>query len=217
MMFFVRVLISFTVLTGILLLALAVHSAVNKRRILRQFRAVAPGLAGHVSQDGLLTFPRLDGTYRGRQVALFFQSRQSMRSGDGAKDGDGPRLTYLVVTLSARTAVSLLVLKQTFFKPVAPGTLAAMREAAGDVISDGPAYQVRSRDPEPALALYRQPAVQESLQSLWALDHVVGLVLGPDSVVASMPYTDLTETEPTRLIRTIECLDAVAVAMERTP
>lgn len=216
MMFFVQVLISFTVLMGVLLLALTVHSAVNKRRILGHFRAVAlvPGLAGRVSQDGLLTFPRLDGTYRGRQVAFFFQSR----------DGEGPRLTYLVATLSARTAVSLLVLKTTFFKPVAPGALAAVREAAGSVISDGShsdpwpdPWQVRSKDPEPALALYKQPAVQESLQSLWADDHVVGLVLGPDSIVASTPYTDLAEIKPPRLTRTIECLDAIAVAMERTP
>lgn len=213
-MFFVQVLISFIVLVGVLLLALGVHSAVNKRRILRHLMVVAAGLAGRVSQGGLLAFPRLDGAYRGRQAALFFQSRPS---GNGARDGDGPRLTYLVVTLAARTTVSLLVLKTTFFKPVAPGTLAAMRETAGDVISDGPAYQVRSRDPEPALALYSQPAVQEALQGLWALDHVVGLVLGPDSIVASTPYTDLTETDPARLIRTLECLDAVATAVERTP
>ena len=198
-MFFLQVLISFVVVVTVLLLALMVHWAVNKRRILANLRAVAPGLAGHVSAEGLFEYPRLTGTYRDRQVALFFRR---------SADGEGPRLTYQVVTLAARTEISLLLLKTDFFKPAPAGTFAALRETSGA----GSPWQIRSGDPDRATALSQQAAFQEPLTDL---AHAVGLVLGPDSLVASVSYTDVAETNPDRVMKTIASLEAIAVVMER--
>lgn len=207
-MFFLQVLISFAVVITVLLLALMVHWVVNKRRILTNLRSLESGLDGRALAEGLLAYPRFEGAYRGRAVALSFRST----------DGDGPRLTYQVITVAARTDITLLLLKTNFFKPAQSEALTALREAGGatETISgeaDGP-YHVRSGDPGRALALYRHADFQGPLAGL---AHTVGLVLGPDNLVASIPYTDVAETDPGRVMSTIESLAALAAVMERPP
>jgi hypothetical protein len=188
---------------GILLVvvvAMFVHSWLDKRRVFKALLPLAGQFPGRLIQESVWVYPRFEGKAGERAFDFFFTVVKAGRQ----------HVLYAVYSLKSSVTSDLLLVKTDLYKPIADE--AGWSERAGAAILDfhDAGYQARSKSAEAVRSFF--PRLSELLGSL---SDFASLQLGPDAVVAGKPYGGLEDVSPQQIGRNVAALQQLAEAMER--
>ncbi len=188
----------FGIILLVVVIAMFVHSWLDKRRIRASLLPLAARFAGQIIQESVWVYPRFEGMAFDRRFDFFFTVVHAGRQ----------HLLYAVYSLKSSMTTDLLLVKSEFYKPVAAD--APLSEQSGEVI-DGlcEGYQARSKHPEAAAALWSR-----GREAIEPLSQFTSLQLGPDAVVIGKTYDGLADVSPEKIGQDVEALHRLAVAME---
>lgn len=180
--------------------AMFVHGIIDRRRIARAFAQVADGIPGELLRDGFLSYPRFSGRVEGRRADLFFAVYKVGRS----------HLLYLHQLLEANPPATLFLLRNDFYRPISDETLFS-REAGAIVEGLSERFQARSLEVEAARRLFTEANLSTRLEDL---GEFTSLQIGPDAIIAALPYQGEGAVAPKRIHKTFLKLSDLARAAE---
>lgn len=199
-MSFWQITLGFLGLLAVVGISFLIHSSINRARIRKNFRELAPKLNGTVRQPGLLSYPTLEGTLEGRAAQTFFHVTKAKRIS----------VLYVASRISVSASYSALLLKDNYFKPF-DTTRLAKDAGKGGLKANG--FLVWSNQQDRVKALIESPAFLEKLRTM---EDYPTIVMGPDSIIMSKPYDSLEDTAPEQVMKNYTALFGMALLMEST-
>ncbi len=185
----------------VIVIAMLVHSYLDKKGIKKSLTRLVAQMPGDVLQESRFHYPRFSTVRGGRQFDLFFNVVKAGRQ----------HILYLVYSMTASLPYPLLLTRKETFKPIA--NEADFVEANGALLSEvNLPFQARSKHPEWAQKVLYQTDVHELMT---ALDAFSSLQLGPDALVVGKPYEGPSDTDPEKIIHYAKTLEKLAEIMEQ--
>jgi len=192
-MFFFQILIA-------IVIAMIVHSYLDKSKIRKRLLQLVAPLNGHVSQATAFDYPRFRCELNGRTFDLFFNVVQVGRH----------HILYSIYSLSASLTHPMLLVKRNEFRPVADPEIFAKVNGEPLTTITLP-FQGYSLYPVWAKKIYLSGDVSKLISSL---DEFSSLQLGPDALVAGKPYEGLADADSEKTLQAIKLLNKLAQEME---
>jgi hypothetical protein len=193
-MFFLSILI-------VIVLAMLVHSYLDKNKIKRRLLQLVDPLKGYVSQESSFHYPHFHCNLNGRAFSLFF---------DVVKVGRH-HILYSVYSLAATLPHPLLLIKKDEFRPMAdPDNFSKLNGSLLDKISAP--FQGYSIEPVWADKVYTAGEVSKLISKL---NEFSSLQLGPDALIAGKPYEGLSDADSEKTLQAIKLLEKLAQEMEQ--
>ncbi len=155
-------------------IAMFVHALIDRRRIARAFARAASGISGEILRDGLFSYPRLLGRIDGRRAEVFFRVYKVGRS----------HLLYLHQSVEAKPSATLFVVRNDFYRPISDEA-SFSREAGASVEGLSERFQIHSLEAETARRLFTEADLSARLEDL---KEFATLQIGPDAIIAALPY-----------------------------
>lgn len=191
----------FLMILSVIGIAMLIHSWIDKGRIRKNLLRLSQQIPGKAAQENPLIYPHFNGEVDGRKFLFFFNVVKAGRK----------HILYVIYSLGSDITSDLLLLKSTYFKPVANEEQFITQ--AGELISDlGLPYEIRSKNPEEARQILERAGLKERLP---ALEEFSTLQLGPDAIVAGKPYDGPSDTEPENILRNVRTMSKLAEAIEQ--
>jgi len=184
----------------VVVIAMMVHSYLDKKKIKERLLQLVDPLKGEVSQESAFHYPRFRCQLDGRVFDLFFNIVRVGRH----------HILYSIYSLAAALPHPLLLIKKDEFRPVADP-------------------EIFSKVNGPALANIHTPFQGYSLYPVWAkktylagevsnlissLGEFSSLQLGPDALIAGKPYEGLSDADSEKTLQAITLLKKLAQEME---
>ncbi len=196
----------------VIIIAMLVHSFLDKKKIKQSLLRLVDPLKGRVSQESAFHYPHFHCNLNGSQgVAplagtlprafdLFF---------DVVKVGRH-HILYVVYSLAATLPHALLLIKKDEFRPMAdPDGFSKSNGSLLDKINAP--FQGYSIEPVWAEKVYTTGGVSKLIASL---DDFTSLQLGPDALIAGKPYEGLADADSEKTLQAILSLQKLAQALE---
>jgi hypothetical protein len=185
---------------AVIVIAMLVHSYLDKRGITKRLRQLTAQYKGVVLQESIFQYPRFHSESGGRRFDLFF---------DIVKVGRH-HILYSIYSITASLPHSLLLVKKDDYKAIADE--ARFTEENGGVLMDmGLPFEGRSHKPQWAEQVCQQKGINELIHTL---DSFSSLQLGPDALVAGKPYEAISDTDPEWVFRSVKGLEKLAYGLE---
>jgi len=195
----------FLTIMAVIVIAMLVHSYLDKKRIMERLQYLKAEYKGEVLQESLFEYPRFYSANggSGRRFDLFFNVVKVGRQ----------HILYSIYSVTTSLPHSFLLIKKDDYKAIADE--ARFTEENGGILSGiDPPFQGRSREPKWAEHVYQQKAVNESIQTL---DGFTSVQFGPDAIVAGKPYEETADTDPAWVFRSVKTLEKLAQGLEQCP
>jgi len=187
----------------VIVIAMMVHSYLDKKKIKQKLLHLVDPLKGKVVQDSALHYPHFHCRLNGRAFDLFF---------DVVKVGRH-HILYSVYSLGAALPHPLLLIKKDEFRPIADKD--HFSKSNGSLLDKINApFQGYSREPVWAEKVYTTGEVKNLISSL---DEFSSLQLGPDALIAGKPYEGLADADSEKTLQAILSLEKLAQEMEACP
>jgi hypothetical protein len=185
---------------GVIVLAMFVHSYLDKRRIRKGLDRLTEYFKGRVIQESQLEYPRFSSEREGRKLNLFFNEVKAGRH----------NILYSIYSITVSLPHSLLLIKKDTYKSIQDEAL--FRQENGEILAhlDIP-YEGRSLHPTWAQQVYDHKGVRELILALTPFS---SLQLGPDALVIGKPYEGLSDTDPKIVSQTVKTLEKLAQSLE---
>jgi len=185
---------------AVIVVAMLVHSYLDKRGIMKQLDHLTTQYKGTVLQESIFQYPRFFSENGGRRFDLFF---------DVVKVGRH-HILYSIYSITASLPHALLLIKKDDYKAIADE--ARFTEENGGVLVDmGLPFEGRSHQSQWAEQVCQQKGVNELIHTL---DSFSSLQLGPDALVAGKPYEAISDTDPAWVFRSVKTLERLAQGLE---
>ncbi len=195
-LFFLEILI-------VIVIAMLVHSYLDKKKIKKRLLRLVEPLKGVVFQESAFHYPRFRCQLNGRAFDLFF---------DIVKVGRH-HILYSIYSLAAALPHPMLLIKQNEFRPIDDKD--AFLKANGPVVDKiNTPFQGYSQTPGWAQKIYSTGEVEKLISSL---DEFSSLQLGPDAVIAGKPYEGLADADSEKIQQAVLSLEKLAQEMEACP
>jgi hypothetical protein len=184
----------------VIIIAMLVHSYLDKKKIKTRLLDLVDPLKGRVSQESSFHYPHFHCNLNGRAFDLFF---------DVVKVGRH-HILYSIYSLAAELPHPLLLIKKDEFRPMAdPDGFSKSNGARLDKINAP--FQGYSIEPVWAEKVYTTGGVSKLISSL---DEFSSLQLGPDALIAGKPYEGLADADSEKTLQAILSLEKLAKEME---
>ncbi|MEK7286189.1 MAG: hypothetical protein AAB035_02695 [Nitrospirota bacterium] len=185
---------------GVIVIAMLVHSYLDKKKIKKRLDQLTETLSGKVIQESRFHYPRFLCEINGRAFDLFFNVVKVGRH----------HILYSVYALAARLDHTLLLVKKDEFRPLAnPETF--LTENGSLLPQIHSPFQGYSKESDWAEQIYSVSAINKIISEL---DQFSSLQLGPDALVVGKPYEGLSDADSEKTIQAIKTLEKLAQAME---
>jgi len=188
---------------AVIVMAMLVHSYLDKRKIKKSLLYLITQYKGEVLQESIFQYPRFHSEKNGQKFDLFF---------DVIKVGRH-HILYSIYSITASLPHACLFIQKENYKAIADE--ARFTEENGAILAgiDAP-FQGRSQQPVWAEMAYQQKGIRDAIQ---ALDSFSSLQLGPDALVAGKPYEGISDTDPEWVARSVKTLEKLARGLEQCP
>ena len=193
----------FFIILFVIVLAMLVHSYLDKRKIAKGLHLLTKRFQGKVTQESRLLYPRFHTERNGRKFDLFFNEVKVGRN----------NILYSIYSISTSLPHSLLFIKKDTYKAIKDEAM--FNKENGDILeyTELP-FQGHSLRPEWAERACRQAGIKELLVSL---DTFSSLQLGPDALIVGKPYEGVSDTDPDTVARSVRTLEQLAKGLEQCP
>lgn len=186
---------------AVILIAMGVHSFLDKRKIRKGMERLTKQFKGKVLQESRFNYPRLHTEREGRTFDLFFELVKVGRH----------HILYSVYTMTTSLPHSLLFIKKGAYQPIKDEVQFAGEH--GDLLPDiADPFEGRSRFPEWAQQVYRREGVRETVD---ALSSFSSLQVGPDAIVVGKPYEGESDTDTDNVLSVVRILERLAYYLEK--
>lgn len=190
----------------VIIIAMLVHSYLDKKKIKTRLLHLVDPLKGKVSQESSFHYPHFHCNLNGSQGTL---PRAFDLFFDVVKVGRH-HILYSVYSLAATLPHSLLLIKKDEFRPIAdPDSFSKSNGSLLDKINAP--FQGYSIEPVWAEKVYTTGGVAQLIASL---DEFSSLQLGPDALIAGKPYEGLADADSEKTLQAILSLEKLAKEME---
>jgi hypothetical protein len=184
----------------VIIIAMLVHSYLDKKKIKKKLLLLVDPLKGRVVQDSSFHYPHFHCDVKGRAFDLFF---------DVVKVGRH-HILYAVYSLGTTLPHPMLLIKKDEFRPIAD--LNHFSKSNGSPLKTiCTPFQGYSIEPAWAEKIYATGAVSQTIASL---NEFSSLQLGPDALIAGKPYEGLADADPEQTLQAILSLEKLATEME---
>ncbi|MEK7702469.1 MAG: hypothetical protein AAB317_00720 [Nitrospirota bacterium] len=185
---------------GVIVIAMLVHSYLDKKKIRNKLKNLTQHLQGDVIQESVFQYPRYHSEINGRVFDLFF---------DVAKVGRH-HILYSIYSLAASLPYPMLLVKNDEFRPITD--MAGFTKTNGSLLpAIDTVFQGYSLHPEWAEQVYIDGSIKKTISEL---DEFSSLQLGPDALIAGKPYEGLSDTDSEKTIQAIKTLEKLAQEIE---
>ena len=185
---------------AVIVIAMLVHSYLDKRKIRKSLYRLTRQYKGTVVQESVFQYPRFYSEKNGRRFDLFFNVVKVGRH----------YILYTIYSLTASLPSPFLLIKKDSYKAISDES--RFTEENGAILHeiDIP-FQGRSKQPEWVQKAYKKNGIKELIQ---ALDPFFSVQLGPDALVAGKPYEGLSDIDSEWVVRAVRTLEQLAIGLE---
>jgi hypothetical protein len=188
----------FLAILCVIVIAMLVHSYLDKKKIKKKLQGLTAHLPGKVFQESHFHYPRFQGEVNGRRFDLFFNVAKVGRH----------HILYSIYSLAASFPHAMLLVKKDEFRPIANPE--GFAEANGPLLPQmDSSFHLYSKEPQWADGVYQSEAVKKAIDQL---DEFSSLQIGPDALIAGKPYEGLSDTDSEKTVQAIKTLEQLAAA-----
>lgn len=176
--------VTFIYLILIMIILMTLFSSLRRTLITLSLRRLCSKINGKVSQRGIRAFPRFDGEYEKRKIAVFFHIAKTKKA----------HPIYLLYTISVDLPFKLFLLRKDEFKYLEGFNMASEVGEPLEGLTNG--FKAWSNDGGSARTLLADIGLKEDMDSLIEFP---SLLFGPDLIVIGKQYEGRKDLSADRL------------------
>lgn len=191
--------VNFIYLLLIIITGMMLISSFKKTLITLRLRRLCSKTNGSISQRGIRSFPRFDGEYEKRKIAIFFHIAKTKKAYP----------IYLLYTITADLPFKLFLLRKDEFKYLEGFNLATAVGKPLEGLKDG--FKAWSDNDSSAMELLSDTGLKEDMDSLIEFPSIL---FGPDHIVIGKQYEGKKDLSTDKLLAKLAIIGRMAVRTE---
>lgn len=191
--------IGFIYLVLIMIMAMILVSSFRKALMTISLKRLCSKVNGRVSQKGFRSFPRFDGEYGSRRVAVFFHIAKTKKA----------HPAYLLCTVAVDLPFKLFILRKDEFKYLEGFNVASEVGPPLEGLKDG--FKAWSDDGKAAGLILDDSGLKEDMDSLGEFP---SFLFGPDHIVIGKQYEGRKDLSINKVVQELSVMERMAKRAE---